>query len=304
MNDTMRALSEARPSRLDAPAVPPLGPAYSRPNPNRSPRRRWILTGTAVAAAMAITGVAIAYATPEKPPATASPRTADAPSAAVETNILLVAATQNEGATIREGRYWVLRRTNGDGRQAMTDEQWLATRPGDATTAFMHPGNGPWSARPMEGHTAANNFLLAGRTHSVAELNALPTDPDALKAKLLTWHEQENEQAFLFYGGAALVLDLPVPAAVRAAAYRMLAALPGITTLGPATDALGRPGVAVAYARRGDSGAVGEQRLIIDPATGRALAQESWTGGKRLSYTAVVKAEFSDGPIPDAGSIN
>lgn len=114
----------------------------------------------------------------------------------------------------------------------------------------------------------------------------------------------ENKDAFVFFSGAAIVLDLPVPAPVRAAAYRMLAGLSGVASVGRVTDALGRSGIAVGYTRRGDGGVDSQQRLIIDPATGQALAQESWTGGTRESYTAIVKADWSNDTPPDAADLS
>jgi hypothetical protein len=317
MNDTLRALAEARPSRL-TPAAPPADPVILMSYPRRSaPRRgaprRLVLAGAGLIAIAAVTAAVALHPTADTGPAPAPAANGPTPTAGSGSaeagapttgNILLMAANRADTTLIQPARYWVLRRTNGNERQAVIDEQWLATRPDDPSTAYVRPPSGPWSVRPLEGHTSENNFLLAGRTFGVAELAALPTDPDALKAKLLTWHEQESETWFLFFSGAALVMELPVPAAVRAAAYRMLAALPGIVTLGQGTDALGRTGIAVAYSRRGDGGHIGEQRLIVDPATGRALTQESWTDGKRVSYTAVLKAEFADGPLPAAASLN
>ena len=57
------------------------------------------------------------------------------------------------------------------------------------------------------------------------------------------------------------MLDYPVSTAVRAAAFRLLADMPGVRTLGQVTDPLERQGVAVAipYPRE-------ELRVIFDPA--------------------------------------
>ncbi|MEU7870756.1 hypothetical protein [Dactylosporangium sp. NPDC049140] len=57
-------------------------------------------------------------------------------------------------------------------------------------------------------------------------------------------------------------------------------------------------------AGRGDSGVESQQRLIVDPATGQALGLESWTNGKRGSYTAILKAEWSNGALPAATDLN
>ncbi|MFI5906060.1 CU044_5270 family protein [Dactylosporangium sp. NPDC051541] len=293
MNDTMRRLAEARPARLDPAAPPPELALTSRAvQRRRSPRRLILAAAVTAAAAIAITAATTIHEPSTRP---TNPTNAEKSESATN-NILLVAATKNETAQAKDGRYWVLRQTHiEEGARTIIEERWLATRPGDPSSGFFRDPDqtDTWTPRAMQGHTSENNFLVGGRPITLAELNALPTNPQALQAAVP--HDRPED---VFFSGAALVLDLPAPAPVRAAAYRMLAALPGIETLGEVTDALGRKGVAVAYSRRGDSGAIGQQRLIVDPATGQALAQESWTDGKRLSCTAVMKAEFADGPIP------
>ncbi|MFG2037853.1 CU044_5270 family protein [Dactylosporangium sp. NPDC048998] len=317
--DTMRTLAEARPGRL-APSAPPADPAmimsYPReavraPRPTLSPTRRLVLAGAGLATVAAVTAaVALQQTAPTTPKQGIS--TAAAPDPETAADLLLVAATRSDAGPAGGGRYWVVRAEHGEQRDTglprATDEQWLATRPGDPSVAYLRGPSGGWTLRPLQGHTAENNFLLGGRPRSAAELAALPSRPEELKAKLLQWYAEsgatESRDGFLFFSGAAIVLDLPVPAPVRAAAYRLLAELPGIASLGRVTDALGRSGIAVAYTRRGDGGAEGQQRLIVDPATGNALAQESWTAGARLSYTAVVKAQWSDATPPNAADVH
>jgi hypothetical protein len=313
--DTMRALADARPSRLN-PGRPPADPstfmAHARV-PERAPRRRLVLAGAGlatVAAGVAAAVVLQAGTAPTNPIANPSATTV-APDPATAADLLLVAATRSDTAGLGGGRYWVLRFEHGEQRGTEllrgTDEMWLATRPGDPSVGYSRDPSGGWSSRPMQNHTPDNNFLLAGRPRPVAELAALPSRPEQLRAKLLQWYdgagEQSGQAAFLYHAGLALVVDLPVPGPVRAAAYRMLAELPGIASLGRVTDALGRSGMAVAYTRRGDGGTMVQQRLIVDPATGRALGTESWTDGRRLGYNAVLKAEWSDDALPDPSAL-
>lgn len=69
---------------------------------------------------------------------------------------------------------------------------------------------------------------------------------------------------------------MPVSGPVRAAAFRVLADLPGTQLVPTATDALGRRGTAVTHTDAPTSqGAVLQSWLIIDPRTSTALAQES-----------------------------
>ncbi|GIE89946.1 CU044_5270 family protein [Actinoplanes regularis] len=317
--DTMQALAKARPSRLepDGPLPDPAAlTAYPREVARmaRAPRpgRRLALVGGGVAVVAAVATVLSLRTGVPAPNATASSSVSatTAPTVVPTTaaGLLLVAAERYDAEPVRDGRYWVVRFQHGEqAKPTIVDEQWLALRDGDPSVAYFKVGSRDWRARPMEGHSAANNFLLAGQTRPPAELAALPSDPDRLKARLLSWYSDEvsNEgrDQYLFYCGVAITLNLPVPAPVRAAAYRMLAKLPGITALGRVTDALGRDGMAVGYSRRGDSGNVSQQRLIVDPATGYALAQESWTKGERGRYTAVLKSQWSDESLPDAADL-
>ncbi|RCG23401.1 hypothetical protein DQ384_34130 [Sphaerisporangium album] len=124
-------------------------------------------------------------------------------------------------------------------------------------------------------------FELAGRNVSVADLQALPTGEGALKKYLLkgyAGHGTESDEAqdatsWLYQVTSGLLRDMPVEPAVRAAAYRVLAGLDGVRSLGAVTDALGRQGQGIA---RPESWAGGgfERQLIIDPETGVLLTDQ------------------------------
>jgi hypothetical protein len=181
--------------------------------------------------------------------------------------------------------------------------RWPVPGPdGTPSDKFYEAAPGPQGIRYVEGATAANNFLLGGNPVSLSELAALPTDPAALKTWLLNrLHQlgnQEPDDYSLFWNGKSLVMDLPVTPAVRAAAYRMMADLTGVTLLGEVTDQRGRSGMAVAYTHDGDGGPV-EFRLIIDPDTGQALAEENRnTAGELSRYTLVDGMGFRDEEAP------
>jgi hypothetical protein len=91
---------------------------------------------------------------------------------------------------------------------------------------------------------------------------------------------------WLFVQGADLILYSPVTPKVRAAAFRMLAALPGVKLIGTVHDADGRKGTAVAMndIDPGDKPEPLQHRLVIDPADGRALADEEVVLGKNIIY--------------------
>ncbi|MFC4852980.1 CU044_5270 family protein [Actinophytocola glycyrrhizae] len=144
--------------------------------------------------------------------------------------------------------------------------------------------------------------MLGGNPVSKAALDALPSEPAALRAALL--HHRQNPAAplpedwVLFWTTRDLVLNLPVSPAVRAAAYRVMAGLEEVTLLGPATDQRGRAGEAVAFVEH-DRGGSTEYRLIIDPATGQAFATEQRdTAGELTYYELVDDAGFRDETPP------
>ncbi|MFJ8581529.1 CU044_5270 family protein [Micromonospora sp. NPDC093277] len=201
--------------------------------------------------------------------------------------------------------------------------QWVEPAPKgipDAKPIIIRGTPGPetaeWgAARPMppdakNGHAP---HFLAGGPISQAELAAVPTEPAALKAwlrnRLKASEVQKATNDSLCWSAQDLVFDLPVSPQVRAAAYRMLADLPGVTSLGEVTDQRGRAGVAVGFARKGDGGHWSQARLIIDPRTGQALATESWdlgsgrtpnATGTLQSYALLVSAHFTNDDPPAA----
>ncbi|MEU1725248.1 hypothetical protein [Nonomuraea sp. NPDC005692] len=99
---------------------------------------------------------------------------------------------------------------------------------------------------------------------------------------------------------ARLLLFAPVTSRTRAAAYRLLASLPGVTAAGPVTDVLGRAGQAVEY----DAGefapsalpGAARTRLVIDPVSGSPLSVEtrSVADGLLLTYVAIKDSRWAD----------
>ncbi|MFF8430579.1 CU044_5270 family protein [Streptomyces sp. NPDC016566] len=132
-----------------------------------------------------------------------------------------------------------------------------------------------------------------GRAVSLEELQSLPSDPQQLKANLLKGFDRaaargRSRDEWLFSACQNLILDLPVTSEVRAATFRMLSGLKGLTTIDRAKDAQGRWGTAVALRRTiGKDGGLVEDRLVFDASTSAGLARESvivkadgkWTKG-------------------------
>ncbi|MEU8001246.1 CU044_5270 family protein [Catellatospora sp. NPDC049111] len=195
--------------------------------------------------------------------------------------------------------------------------QWVVA--GGKLVITAEPG--PWTAMggrpaPRESREQANRlptYDLAGGQVTLAQLNALPTEPRALRRKLSDMlHRSEvliaNDHT-LFVAVQQLVSDLPVTPQVRAAAYRVLAEVKGATLLGTVQDQNGRTGTAVGFVRKDDGGRWYQTRLIVDLTTGKALAEETWdlgsgrkpaTTGTLRSSDLVVRAEFTDENPPAA----
>ncbi|WP_433131144.1 CU044_5270 family protein [Micromonospora sp. CA-240977] len=150
------------------------------------------------------------------------------------------------------------------------------------------------------------SFDIGGRSLTYGQVRALPTDPDMLRAYLLelddaagrggtrTPDEAARWQAeMLFSESWALLSQLPAPPAVRAATYRMLADLPGLTVSENVRDAKGRAGVGISHAYRNADGSSVETRLVIDPDSGSLLARE-----QKSEASLLLDARFSDAEPP------
>ncbi|GAA2376836.1 hypothetical protein GCM10010404_35900 [Nonomuraea africana] len=182
------------------------------------------------------------------------------------------------------------------GAKPATDEdraRWAAAG-SPAEIELTVPGKGvgqlvPIAAKkPHTGHHAGKEVFWLGRNVTLADLAALPDDEVGLKGWLLKYYEGKStesdapmaEDAWLFQVTAGLITDMPVSAKVRGAAFRMLAALPSVTSVGQVTDSEGRPGTAIAIEHDSKvnnadaTGGVLQDRLIIDESTGQALARE------------------------------
>ncbi|MFC7384004.1 CU044_5270 family protein [Sphaerisporangium rhizosphaerae] len=234
------------------------------------------------------------------------------------------------------GRTWVARSPRGTSWWVSQD---LGTRPAPgAEDAWKRDGSpSRWTVElpvPKKGDKSATKRLelggeprkpfgnpinvgdkvadLAGRNVSVAELQALPTTADALKRRLLQGYaghgtesgDKMDADSWLYQVTSGLLSDMPVKPAVRAAAYKVLAGLGGVRSLGEVTDALGREGQGIARAENWSGGDF-ERQIIIDPATGVLLTDQivavhpggayAWAEpGTATWWHAITKAGWTD----------
>ncbi|MEU9763641.1 CU044_5270 family protein [Streptomyces sp. NPDC047987] len=141
-------------------------------------------------------------------------------------------------------------------------------------------------------------------------LATLPTDEQALRKRLFALVDKD-------YNGPKKVLDrivvdtaiqlattLPSTPALRAAAYRLLAAEPGVRSLGDVKDHTGRTGYAVALPNPYQPSP--ELRLIFDKSTGMPLGTETvatrdgdgMSKGERQSYTTITSMKWTETAPP------
>ena len=129
--------------------------------------------------------------------------------------------------------------------------------------------------------------LQAGSGHArvvgtLRQLRRLPATAAGLKALLLRYFAAPgatggdlpaSSTAWLWQAGTGMITDMPLSPAQRAAAYRMLAGLPGVRSLGRVTDPAGRHGTAVELTSRTDAAGTEASILIVDPRTGIGLTE-------------------------------
>ncbi|MFC7248109.1 CU044_5270 family protein [Catellatospora aurea] len=108
-----------------------------------------------------------------------------------------------------------------------------------------------------------------------AEVQALPTDVDRLRdlftARIAAGPDglapgTSNSDRRLFGSMCQLLMDVPAPPAVRAAAFMVLVGITGMRSTGSMTDDLGRPGIGIELAEH-TTELYESHRLIVDPVT-------------------------------------
>jgi hypothetical protein len=159
-------------------------------------------------------------------------------------------------------------------------------------------------------------FVVAeGRELTFEQLQQLPQDPEALRAWVVDATVEDlapSASADIVDFNVAeiltnLLVDVPVPPGVRAAAYRALADMPNVTSTGSTQDALGREGVGIVIGGGDMTGiavssggrfSAGEftRKLIIDPETSQVLADQASVGNSsdRSSEKLVLEDGWTD----------
>ncbi|NGO46746.1 CU044_5270 family protein [Streptomyces ureilyticus] len=172
---------------------------------------------------------------------------------------------------------------------------------------------------PMVMRTDADDkiYALGPRNVSYQDLRELPSDSGELRRQLEKLHGEDSgadagvgRTAYVLRQAADLI-TMPVKPAVRAAAYRVMAEMPGVRGLGSVSDPLGREGVGFTMPGTPQTplGSV-EQRLVVDPSTGAMLSEQlvlvepsaqaqkaGLDAGTTVNYTATTRMSWGESQI-------
>lgn len=186
---------------------------------------------------------------------------------------------------------------------AHSEDSWSPRDPGDPTRTIVNldvkftfssaSAEEKWKAMGSPtlwfGKTSTQNYNMAfyyqvGNTRVTAkQLLALPTDQRGLQGWLKSVYDRETaaqwggskpDFASYLWDTARDLLVAPLTPGTRAALYRVLAGQSKIRMVGKVIDPLGRAGVALGLVAQ--IGPPFFDRMIIDPATGRLLADEQY----------------------------
>jgi hypothetical protein len=203
--------------------------------------------------------------------------------------VLLSAARHAEATAAADGTYWHVHTLEswdeGKSHGKLDSRQWQRK---DGASWYADNG-GPVT------RVDGASFVLCDKEVDFAALQALPSDPGALRDALedAMMHNDDGpvpaDYRESFVTGCTLdLLTMPVSPDVRGAAFRSLAALPGTDNLGSTTDRSGRVGTGLAF---GDDDY--HQRVVIDPESGELLQFDlSGLKGERLG--TVLEAGWTD----------
>jgi hypothetical protein len=203
--------------------------------------------------------------------------------------------TKRGGQTWWGDREWVTPKTPEDEaawRRDGSPSKWCQgktdTEPPQPICLRTAPGEGSVVS------VGEDTFVVADETElTFDQLQQLPAEADALRAWVVDAVKEDLDPSasddIVDYNVASvlanLLVDLPVQPDVRAAAYRALADMPNVTSIGPTHDELGRAGTGILIDPGASARIVGRgsqvsetgkfsRMLIIDPDTSLVLADQ------------------------------
>ena len=247
----------------------------------RARRPGWRMAGIGLAAAAVAVAVTAAVVVTSGPPhirpgaAVRSSAMRHHPATAKRPvqQVLLTAAASAQRAPAGSGTYWYVRvrAATGNGNKLYLAESW--TKRNGQTWIRGQKGGTPVELPRSPG--VLGPFFLGGRELTFRQIQRLPADPGALTRWIVTnaarhggkaggpVPSKAQEREDIFDSLDSLLSELPATPQVRAAAFRALAALPGVTSLGQVGGGQG-----VRFTLLGGQRAT----LIIDAASGQIRA--------------------------------
>jgi hypothetical protein len=271
--DTMLdEVAPARHVRLDEPDSPAAVSLYRRiitqPPAAVPARRRYRFAVPVVAGTCAVVAAAAIYLAGGGPP----PQQA----AAVLGQAALTAARQPATAVPGRGQYAYAETIEGQRAKAASRTDSGICR--QTVRVWAAPdGSGRLAASAPAGASCDGEGIPSQTFHQGQDIDYtvypgaadLPSDPAALEQFIVRHFEGGPEDTGATFQFAGTFLQAGAPPEVRAALFRLIQRLPGIESLGPMTDRLGRHGVGVGYTQYGV-----RDVLIFDPATSAVLERE------------------------------
>jgi hypothetical protein len=220
-------------------------------------------------------------------------------------------------------------------QRAKPSEWFIAYSDAGYTTAPATPGAAAqWQADGSPALPSANLPVMRTQAFSdlrygpsrltPAQFRALPGDPVKLKAQIEQTVRNYSSPGWK-YGHSVevfgIITDLldhePITPQVRAAAFQVLAGLPGIVMMGKVTDPAGRPGYMIgidggAYKTFGESRMLGGNVvLVISPQAGTLLAEESVAAaqplpadGKRAPASGALPGQTACGAVNASSGVS
>jgi hypothetical protein len=259
-------------------------------------RRRWVagIGLTAAVAAGAVTAVLVMAPDTAHPRSGASRRSTAMRHHPVAKNqakqtvqqILLTAAASAQRAPAGSGTYWYVRvRWASSGTNKLYLSESWTRRDGQTWIRNQKTGERPFKLprSPLN----LGPFLLGGRGLTFGQLRKLPTNPGALTKWIVNNASRHGGKTGgpspsnartrqdIFDSLTSLLSELPAAPRVRATAFRSLASLPGVTSLGPVGGGQG-----VRFTLLGGERAT----LIIDSSTGQIRATNFFVDNQGAEY--------------------
>jgi hypothetical protein len=150
----------------------------------------------------------------------------------------------------------------------MDRARWKAAGSPSLTSA---PRGGQMLSLP----TGQFSFIPQGRTLTYQQARLFPGTPQGVSAQLMShlraFAGPRPPTTLVLRQLGYLIAAAPLNAAARAAAWRVVAALPGLRLCGNGTDLAGRSGQGLCEDFSGE-----ETEILIDTSTGSVLAVEEW----------------------------